>query len=164
MIILTILSSLAVSSSFPLSEMHIRNNSISNTFGMVRNSGRKAHQGWDLSAKIGDPVFSIAPFETSMSGYHADYGYWVMYRSTKSGYYYFNAHLSRIPPLPKRGKIGDIIGYVGTSGNARNSDPHLHFEMRTKAYPGLGLSGRLSPANTFGSWTLYLTQPRSKTK
>ena len=161
MITLALLSSLAVSPNLPLSDMKIRGNSISNTFGMVRNSGTRAHQGWDLSAKVGQPVFAIAPFRTSSSGYHTDYGYWVQYTSIDSGYIYFNAHLSKVPFLPEEGQIGDIIGYAGNTGNARNTDTHLHFEMRTEENPGLGLSGRVSPATTFGSWTLYLTQPRS---
>uniref|UniRef100_A0A2V0RIV7 M23ase beta-sheet core domain-containing protein n=1 Tax=viral metagenome TaxID=1070528 RepID=A0A2V0RIV7_9ZZZZ len=162
MINFILLSSLAASPNLPLTDMLIRGNSVSNTFGMVRNSGKRAHQGWDLSARVGQPVYAIAPFNTTSSGYHADYGYWIQYTSTVSGYIYFNAHLSKFLDLPDGGKAGDVIGYCGNSGNARNTDTHLHFEMREVSNPGLGLSGRVSPAKTFGSWTLYLTNPEGK--
>jgi murein DD-endopeptidase MepM/ murein hydrolase activator NlpD len=90
------------------------------------------------------------------TGFHKDYGYWAMYQSTKSGYYYFNAHLSKLV-LVESGEPGTIIGYVGNTGNARGVSAHLHFEMRTEAHPGLGLNGRVSPANTFGSWKQFST-------
>jgi murein DD-endopeptidase MepM/ murein hydrolase activator NlpD len=89
-------------------------------------------------------------------GIHKDYGYWLQYRSEKSGYYYFYAHLSEIENVSK-GKPGTLIGYTGNSGNAKDTTPHLHFEMRTVSRPGLGLNGRVSPANTFGSWKQFTT-------
>jgi murein DD-endopeptidase MepM/ murein hydrolase activator NlpD len=140
----------------PLDTMRIRGDSVAHTFGMVRDSGNRAHQGWDFEAKIGDPVYAISPFTSLESGYHKDYGYWVMYQSSKSGYYYFNAHLSKLVSVTN-GDPGTIIGYVGVSGNASGTVPHLHFEMRTVPHPGLGLDGRVSPANTFGSWLQFTT-------
>jgi murein DD-endopeptidase MepM/ murein hydrolase activator NlpD len=156
---IVLLPILAGNPALPLTDMKIRDNSHSNTFGMVRNNGTRAHQGWDLEAKLGEPVYAIAPYTDVTYGYHDDYGYWVQYRSTKSGYYYFNAHLSKIPPLPEKGSVGDVIGFAGRSGNARGTSVHLHFEMRTVKKPGLGLKGRVTPATTFGSWKLYLTKP-----
>ncbi len=156
MIELLLLSTVAVGVAYPLDVMHIRGNSLSNTFGMVRSGNSRAHQGWDLEAIIGDPVYAIAPFRDIRSGFHKDYGYWVSYKSLNSGYIYFNAHLSSIP-LVKEGEVGTVIGYVGNTGNARMTSTHLHFEMRTMWSPGLGLNGRVSPSNTFGSWTKYTT-------
>jgi murein DD-endopeptidase MepM/ murein hydrolase activator NlpD len=156
MMILATLSALAAVSGHPLDVMHIRGNSIKHTFGMVRNSGTRAHQGWDFEAKIGTPVYAIAPFKLMEFGIHKDYGYWLQYRSERSGYYYFYAHLSEIENVSK-GKPGTLIGYTGNSGNAKDTTPHLHFEMRTVSRPGLGLNGRVSPANTFGSWKQFTT-------
>jgi hypothetical protein len=48
------------------------------------------------------------------------------------GTYYYLAHLSAVPPEQIDGqqvKIGDIIGYVGDSGNAAGGAPHVHFEI-----------------------------------
>jgi murein DD-endopeptidase MepM/ murein hydrolase activator NlpD len=57
-------------------------------------------------------------------------------------------------------KRGQVIGLTGRSGNAtsmRGADDHLHFEIRTVAFPGRGLDGRISPARIFG--TCPLKQP-----
>jgi murein DD-endopeptidase MepM/ murein hydrolase activator NlpD len=48
---------------WPLEWNVIRRNSVSNTFGMVRNYANgtpKPHQGWDFSAAVGTPAFAIA--------------------------------------------------------------------------------------------------------
>lgn len=139
---------------YPLDTMCIVNGTINNSFGMVRNNGSKAHQGWDLVAKIGTKVYAIADSVVVEAKYHKDYGYYIVIKSHKSGYYYQYAHLSRF--RVKEGmelKSGEVIAYTGRSGNARNISPdnyHLHFEMRLTANPGLGLAGRLSPVEGIG--------------
>jgi len=156
MIIALLSLSVAANPAFPLDTMKIRESSLNHTFGMVRNNGSRAHQGWDLEANIGDKVYAICDYKHISSGFSKDYGYWVQYQSTKSGYIYFNAHLSSFGSL-KPDKRGTVVGYVGRTGNARNvSTTHLHFEMRTRWRPGFGLVGRVSPARTFGSWKLYI--------
>jgi murein DD-endopeptidase MepM/ murein hydrolase activator NlpD len=45
---------------------------------------------------------------------------------------------------------GDEIGLTGTSGNAGNTPPHLHFELRTNPRPSSGLSDRLDPGELLG--------------
>ncbi len=154
--ILSVSAALAVVTALPLDVNVIRGNSINNTFGMVRNQGRRAHQGWDFSAEVGTPVYAICDYVKMQSGHSKDYGYWFQYESIRSGYIYFVAHLKRPIFIREQGLKGEIVGYVGKTGNASNVEPHLHFEMRTMWNPGLGLNGRVSPANTFGSWTNYL--------
>jgi hypothetical protein len=48
---------------WPLVSNMIRGRSVNNTFGMVRkhaNGGMKPHQGWDLEASVGDPVYLLS--------------------------------------------------------------------------------------------------------
>ena len=50
-----------------------------------------------------------------------------------NGVVYYYTHLERHPSDMKSGqrvKKGDIVGYLGNSGNARYTSPHLHFEIR----------------------------------
>lgn len=155
-ITVVLVTALVVGRPLPLDDLVIRGNSINHTFGMVRNGGARAHQGWDFKAEVGQPIYAIAPYDEAWTGYSSSYGYWMQYKSLNSGYIYFHAHLLGLAKLKESGVVGDIVGYVGRSGNARYTDPHLHFEMRTSANPGLGLRNRVSPSNTFGSWENYL--------
>ncbi|HEX2088652.1 MAG TPA: peptidoglycan DD-metalloendopeptidase family protein [Actinomycetota bacterium] len=99
------------------------------SFGDPRSGGR-SHQGNDIMAPYGTPV--RAPFPgvaTTSSSYLGGLGVYV---HGERGFV-FNAHLSRFGKLG-RVKAGDIIGYVGNTGNARYTSPHNHFEW----HPGGG--------------------------
>ena len=93
------------------------------------------HQGNDIMAPHGTPI--RAPFDgvaTTSSSYNGGLGVYV---HGAKGFVY-NAHLSRFGKLG-RVKAGEIIGYVGQTGNARYTAPHDHFEW----HPGNG--GAISP-------------------
>jgi murein DD-endopeptidase MepM/ murein hydrolase activator NlpD len=104
-------------------------NHYTSSFGDPRSGGR-SHQGNDIMAPYGTPV--RAPFPgvaTTSSSYLGGLG---VYIHGEKGFV-FNAHLSRFGKLG-RVKAGDIIGYVGNTGNARYTSPHNHFEW----HPGGG--------------------------
>lgn len=106
------------------------------TWGAPRSGGRR-HQGVDIIAKSGKAVYAVddgtltkqyldAPGSLSGNG-------WRLTRA--DGTYFFYAHFSAFAPGLKVGstvKAGQIIGYVGMTGNA--GAPHLHFEV----HPGGG--------------------------
>jgi murein DD-endopeptidase MepM/ murein hydrolase activator NlpD len=87
-----------------------------------------AHQGNDISAAFGTPI--IAPFDgTAQTAPNALGGLAVKVHG-QAGYVY-NAHLSSYGNLGAV-QAGDVIGYVGATGNAQG--PHDHFEW----HPGGG--------------------------
>jgi murein DD-endopeptidase MepM/ murein hydrolase activator NlpD len=58
--------------------------------------------------------------------------------------------------------LNDEIGATGKSGNASNlavSEDHLHFEIRLKAEPGMGLVDRISPIKIFEKCPLTYSIP-----
>ena len=92
------------------------------TFGAPRAGHR--HQGNDIMAPRGTPI--RAPFDGTAKRSDSIPGGLGVYVYGKRGFV-FNAHLSRLGKLGKV-KAGDIVGYVGNSGNARGGSTHDHFE------------------------------------
>lgn len=94
--------------------------------------GSRKHEAIDILAPMGTPVVAvddgrIAKLFTSKPGgltvYHYD-------PDGKLAYYY--AHLQRYAPGLREGQVvkrGDVIGYVGVSGNSDPGTPHLHFAV-----------------------------------
>lgn len=103
----------------------------SNDFGAPRyGGGYHEHQGNDIGGKYGTEI--VAPFDGIATGSSNSLGGITVNVSGKDGYVY-NAHLSRIG---KTGRVeaGEVIGYVGDSGDAQGTSPHDHFEW----HPGGG--------------------------
>jgi murein DD-endopeptidase MepM/ murein hydrolase activator NlpD len=85
------------------------------------------HQGLDISASKGQPVYATADGRVDGAGYEGEYGNLITVRhdfgiTTRYG------HLSGFNV--KRGQMvhrGDVIGYVGSTG--RSTGAHLHYEI-----------------------------------
>lgn len=103
---------------------------VADTFTARR--GARIHSALDIMAPRGTPVLS------------ADAGRVFKVRSNNLGgltvytideaerFIYYYAHLERYPAGLREGQPlqpGDVIGYVGTTGNAPPNAPHLHFQL-----------------------------------
>jgi murein DD-endopeptidase MepM/ murein hydrolase activator NlpD len=148
---------------WPLKHNVIRRNSSNNTFGMVRNGGKRPHQGWDFEAAAGTPCFAISSGKIELVYQSVDYGNVVVLGFPFKGTTHFAAyaHLSAVAVAADQTLAkGDKIGLTGNTGNAKGMtgrDQHLHFEIRTVPRPGTGLGGRMSPIKIFGA--IPLTAP-----
>ena len=95
------------------------------SWGDARSSGRR-HEGVDMEADRGTPVVAVrdgsAEFKRSNLGGNA---IWLT-ASTGERFYY--AHLDDWAGESRDVRAGEVIGYVGQTGNARGD--HLHFEAR----------------------------------
>ncbi len=95
------------------------------TWGNARSQGR-SHEGIDILAKKGTPVLSATDgFISKVTSYGAGGNAITIVGYALSQHYY--AHLDRFGSF-KVGdpvKVGDVLGYVGSTGNA--STPHLHY-------------------------------------
>jgi murein DD-endopeptidase MepM/ murein hydrolase activator NlpD len=100
------------------------------------------HKGTDIFAEKGTPVVAV---ESGLA--HADHdrlGGIVIYLLTEAGTKYYYAHLDGVvnpldPDTPDElvsVEPGDIIGFVGNTGNAATTPPHLHFQI---SEPGVGV-------------------------
>lgn len=111
----------------------------SNDYGAGRNGGR-THKGIDLFAPSGTPIVAIESGMASQSSQNL--GGKVTRLIGDSGTYYYHAHLSNWPAKLKgtslsnavRVERGEIIGFVGNTGNARSTPPHLHLGIKPNGF------------------------------
>lgn len=101
------------------------------TFTDARSQGR-LHDAIDIMAQAGTPVLAVADGQVEKL-FTSERGGLTLYQFEPSGKYaYYYAHLERYAPsLAEKQSLkrGQVIGYVGSTGNASPSAPHLHFAI-----------------------------------
>jgi LysM repeat protein len=102
-----------------------------NSWGAPRGGGTRWHEGTDLGSFRGAPVY--APTSGTVAFKTGSIGGKQFNLKGDDGVLYIGSHMD---DFGKSGSVhaGDIIGYVGSSGNAQGTNPHLHFGM----YPNSG--------------------------
>ena len=110
------------------------------SFGQPRSGGR-IHEGIDLMASLGQEIYAVsngtlskktldgAP-DATLSG-----NAWRLQLTDGTGTYYFYAHLSAFAAGLNQGDTvikGQLIGYVGDTGDPGPGNYHLHFEVHPK--------------------------------
>jgi len=109
---------------------------LADSWGDPRGGGARAHQGLDVMAARGTPVVAAAAGRIEKL-FDSDQGGLTIYvRSDDGGTVYYYAHLDRRRPDLVEGqavRAGELLGTVGSSGNAGPDAPHLHFEVKRMA-------------------------------
>ncbi|HEY4530563.1 MAG TPA: M23 family metallopeptidase [Luteimonas sp.] len=105
--------------------------SLTPTFHDDRGEGR-VHEALDIMAPAGTPVLAVADGHVEKL-FDSDRGGLTIYQFEPGGRYaYYYAHLERYAPGLEEGQAlrrGEVIGYVGSTGNADPAAPHLHFAI-----------------------------------
>lgn len=104
----------------------IRDASFFNDWGFPRGGGIRFHEGNDLFSVHGAPVY--APVSGTVEFTTGSIGGKQFNLQGDDGVSYLGSHMSE---FGKSGRVnaGDVVGYVGSSGNAVGTRPHLHFGM-----------------------------------
>lgn len=104
---------------------------LSNTFDDARGQGR-VHEALDIMAPRGTPVLAVADGAIEKL-FASERGGLTIYQFEPTGRHaYYYAHLDRYAQGLSEGdkvKRGQVIGYVGSTGNASDDAPHLHFAI-----------------------------------
>lgn len=94
--------------------------------------GETRHEATDIAAARNTPVRAVEDGTIEKLFLSKPGGNTIYQTDPSRKYVYYYAHLEGYEPSLKDGakiKRGDIIGYVGTSGNAPPNSPHLHFSV-----------------------------------
>jgi murein DD-endopeptidase MepM/ murein hydrolase activator NlpD len=104
------------------------------TWGGARAGGRR-HEGVDIFAPLGTPIRATTRGVVTRIGVDRLGGN-VVTVTGPGGYHHYYAHLSRFAALSNGDWVerGDVVGYVGVSGNARGTPPHLHYGVYTPTW------------------------------
>jgi murein DD-endopeptidase MepM/ murein hydrolase activator NlpD len=112
------------------------------------------HHGEDIFAAAGTPLLAVADGTLHTIGFNRIGGYRLWLRDTQGNEFYY-AHLSAYSTLAVEGRsvqAGDVIGFVGDTGDADGGAPHLHFEIHPAAMAGLGYDGVVAPYSILLAW------------
>ena len=100
--------------------------------------GTRSHDAIDIMAPRGTPVLAIADGKVTKL-FVSKPGGITLYQSDPTGkFIYYYAHLDRYAPGVREGlgvRKGQLLGYVGATGNASPSAPHLHFAIQKVPSP-----------------------------
>ena len=113
---------------------------IADTWGAARDGGARGHEGVDIFAPRGTPVRSstVGIVTAVRDGGLGGRQVWVLGPARERHYY---AHLDDWAPDLAAGDVvqpGTLLGFVGTTGNAQGTPPHLHYGI-------YGADGALNP-------------------
>lgn len=133
---------------FAIPVLGVKKLELTDTWGQARSNGR-THEGIDIIAPRGSVI--VSPTKAIVIRIGKDnLGGNVVYTANAGGERFYYAHLDSVEKNLKVGQelaIGDVIGYVGNTGNASATVPHLHF----------GISGKKGATNPFPRLTKELS-------
>lgn len=117
----------------------VERSQIVDTWGQSRANGARTHEATDIIAPGGTPVIAAAPGTVEKLFYSKGGGGVTLYvRSPDKQWSYYYAHLQRYAPGIVEGMQvgpGDLLGFVGDTGNSGAGNFHLHFALAHMA-PG----------------------------
>jgi peptidoglycan LD-endopeptidase LytH len=109
----------------------VQPSALTDTFHEPRSGGR-IHMATDIMAARGTPVVAAAAGRVIKLANGGAGGITIYVADASGRYLEYYAHLMGYAPNVKEGvavQEGDLLGYVGTTGNASPDAPHLHFQV-----------------------------------
>jgi murein DD-endopeptidase MepM/ murein hydrolase activator NlpD len=126
----------------------------SDTFRAPRAAPVGWHHGIDIFAPLGAPLLAVADGTLFSIGWN-DLGGYRLWLQDREGNEFYYAHLSAFSTLAVEGaqvRAGDVIGFVGSTGDAEGTPYHLHFEIHPVSMQRLGYDGVVNPTTYLEAW------------
>jgi hypothetical protein len=98
------------------------------------------HEGCDIFAARGTPIIAVAQGRVSNLQINQGAGGTTLRLTTPDGTYFYYAHLDAFAPFLYDGTLvpqGEVLGYVGNTGDADGGPTHLHFEVHPNGGPAV---------------------------
>jgi hypothetical protein len=114
------------------------------------------HHGDDLFAPLGTPVVAVANGKLSLVGWNR-LGGWRLWLTDGNGNSFYYAHLagySRWILDHPNVRAGQVVGFLGRTGDAFTTSPHLHFEIHPHQLLKLGYDGAVDPTAYLQKWAV----------
>jgi len=129
--------------------------SFGDTFGAARADVSGGwHHGEDIFSPLGAPLLAVANGTVFSVGWN-DIGGWRLWLRDLAGNEFYYAHLSAYSPLAVNGRqvrAGDVLGFMGKTGDAEFTPVHLHFEIHPVSLLALGYDGAVAPYPFLNAW------------
>ena len=119
-------------------------------FGAPRNGGR-THKGFDVTGACGTPLAAAVTGTVVKRAYDARLdGNFVVIKGLGERRQYLYAHMVHPSTVPRGDlvHVGQIVGHIGKTGNARTVGCHLHFEIHVRGRP-------VNPEPYLRAWDRY---------
>lgn len=110
----------------------LRRDQLADTYDDARGGGLRRHEAMDIMAPRNTPVLAVEDGRIAKLFASAQGGLTIYQFDPTETYAYYYAHLESYARDLKEGdrvRRGQVIGYVGSSGNANPAGPHLHFAI-----------------------------------
>ncbi len=127
--------------------------SFASTFGAPR-ADVSYHHGNDIFAQLGTPLLAVAGGTVFSVGWNDIGGYRLWLRDRQGNQFYY-AHLSAFSTLAVNGnevRAGDVLGFMGRTGDAEGTPYHVHFEIHPVGLLPLGYDGAVDPYPYLLAW------------
>lgn len=125
------------------------------TFGAERGDLASGwHHGTDIFGQLGQPVLAVAEGTVFSVGWNKIGGNRLWLRDGAGNDFYY-AHLSAYSTLAVNGahvQAGDVIGFMGNTGDAEGTPYHLHFEIHPVSMLFIGYDGAVDPQTYLEAW------------
>jgi len=112
------------------------------------------HHGDDIFGQLGQPLLAVADGTVFSVGWN-DVGGYRLWLRDKQGNQFYYAHLSAFSTLAVDGahvKAGQVVGFMGSTGDAAGTPTHVHFEVHPVSLLFLGYDGAVNPTSYLDAW------------
>jgi murein DD-endopeptidase MepM/ murein hydrolase activator NlpD len=112
------------------------------------------HHGDDIFGELGQPLLAVADGTVFSIGWNRLGGNRLWLRDHQGNLFYY-AHLAAFSISARNGarvKAGEVIGFMGNTGDAEGTSTHVHFEVHPVSLLYVGYDGAVDPTTYLQSW------------